>query len=104
MRSKPISNRPPKLFGHKVAYKGKRYWVIELDCDHSFEGFDVNCGEFVIFDMRDAVVIATGCKMKGGIYHCRLNSHVEISCEAHNIKDAIKASANAMDEYQKVIS
>jgi hypothetical protein len=104
MQSKLISNRRPKLNGHKVAYRGRRYWVIEIDDDHPFEYFDASHGEFVIYDRRDAVVIATASRMEGGIYQCRLNSHVEISCEAQNIKDAVKASANAMDEYQKAIS
>ena len=31
---------PPQLSGHKVAYKGKRYWVIEIDEAHPFEGVD----------------------------------------------------------------
>jgi len=46
---------PPELSGHKVAYRGRRYYVIEIDENHPFKLFDVNHGEFVVYDARDAV-------------------------------------------------
>jgi hypothetical protein len=36
--------KPPQLSGHNVAYKGKRYWVIEIDNDHPFEFVDASLG------------------------------------------------------------
>jgi hypothetical protein len=40
---------PPKLNGHKILYKGKRYWVFEIDKDHPFENMEDVCS-IIVYD------------------------------------------------------
>jgi hypothetical protein len=50
----------PDLEGNKIAYKGRRFWVIELLEGKSFEGWKKEPGvHFVIYDRRDVGIIAT---------------------------------------------
>lgn len=40
----------PDLNGHKVLYKGRRFWAFEIDADRPFEIFDKSSGDLVVWD------------------------------------------------------
>ncbi len=53
---------PPKLDGHKVLYKGKRYWIYEIDeehpcTEHPYETFE-RYYEVVVYDKLEALPVA----------------------------------------------
>ena len=39
----------PELNDHLVLYKGKRYWVFEIDDEHPFENYEKDCS-IIVFD------------------------------------------------------
>ncbi|MDH6421604.1 hypothetical protein M2131_001545 [Polynucleobacter sphagniphilus] len=47
----------PVLVGHNVPYKGKRYWVIQIDKDHPFENYENDCS-YIVFDKECGCVIS----------------------------------------------
>lgn len=64
---------PPKLQGHKVIYKGRRFWIFEVSEEHGFE----DCEEFctlVIYDKFIEAPVGFGdketlvCKIPVGPY------------------------------------
>ena len=95
---------PPQLSGHKVAYKGKRYWVIEIDEAHPFEGVDAGSAAFVIYDAATPCIIATAIKRAQGGYKCNLHSHVALTYAAESIRDMVAMSEKEMGKYMDAIS
>jgi len=51
----------PALTDHKVLYKGKRYWVFEVDKDHPFEGYETDCG-YLVFDKSFGGCVIAWCE------------------------------------------
>ena len=49
----------PELAGHNVLYKGKRYWVIEVDAEHPFEWMDSETAHYAVYDKFMRCIIAT---------------------------------------------
>jgi hypothetical protein len=39
----------PKLQGHKVIYRGKRYWAFEISNEYPYESYEESCA-IIIFD------------------------------------------------------
>ena len=39
----------PTLKNHKILYKGKRYWVFEIDKEHPFENMEDVCS-IIVYD------------------------------------------------------
>ena len=50
----------PDLEGNRIAYRGRRFWVIEILEGKSFQGFKKEPSvHFIIYDRRDDGIIAT---------------------------------------------
>jgi hypothetical protein len=52
---------PPVLDGHKILYKGKRYWVFEVDEEYPFEGYEKDC-RYLIFDKSYGGCVISWCE------------------------------------------
>ena len=71
MASKPKRKyTPPKLDTHAVVYKGRRYWVIELDELHPFEFVSKDMGDYVVYDLRESEIIGIASRSKSGAFVC----------------------------------
>lgn len=51
----------PVLVGHNVPYKGKRYWVIQIDKDHPFENYENDCS-YIVFDKSYGGCVISWCE------------------------------------------
>ena len=73
--------REPKLTNHKILYKGKRYWVFEIDKEHPFENMEDVCSIIVYDKLCDG--IAAYCdyskngKIVGGIPYSQQSIDIE---------------------------
>lgn len=56
----------PELDGHKVLYKGRRYWVFEVSADHPFEG-EEEYYDLVFWDGFYGAVITGGATGDDGV-------------------------------------
>ena len=62
-----ICYNPPKLDGHKIIYKGKRFWIFEISKRYPFYGLEISF-DVLIFDKT------TGPGIEGVIGCARKNS------------------------------
>jgi len=53
----------PKLDGHKVLYKGKRFWIFEIDEKFPFQGYEAAHGQVIVYD-----------KVYGGAVSCSMRT------------------------------
>ena len=42
----------PDLNGHKVLYKGKRFWIFEISKEFPFRGYEEFC-DVIVYDKKD---------------------------------------------------
>jgi hypothetical protein len=86
---------PPVLVGHNVLYKGKRYWVIQIDNDHPFENYENDCS-YVVFDKECGCVISW-CEMmddgsfKGYIQYGQGSIEVEGKTPKELVQSVVKS-------------
>lgn len=74
---------PPELSGHSVAFKGRRYWIIEVDVDHPFDWVTTD-----LYDKELGVTIAFASSKRGGGYSCTFTfGQYDFSCDADSFKD-----------------
>src|SRR3954449_4727747 len=84
--------KPPELTGHKVAFKGRRWWIIEVDEEHPFDWVTSELGSFAIYDKAEGSVVGCASRAERGTYECQFPSGQYIfECEAASIKDIGKA-------------
>ena len=55
----------PKLKNHKILYKGKRYWVFEIDKEHPFENMEDVCSIIVYDKFCDGIACYCNYKEDG---------------------------------------
>ena len=89
---------PPELDGHNVPYKGKRYWVIEVDSEHPFEWVDSKVANYAVYDKSMGYVIATVQGRKDGKFWVQMATQCDSGFVADDLKDAAQ-SAGHKDEY-----
>ena len=94
----------PSLDGHNVPYKGKRFWVIEIEKDRPFDFVNKELADFAVFDKKYGNVIANLTKKRRGKVVVSLMSHVALEFSAKNIRDAVRIADRQMDLYIKAIS
>jgi hypothetical protein len=58
----------PNFKNHNVLYKGKRYWVLEIDKNHPYEGYEEDCNCVVVDRKYGGVVISWCNKQKDGTF------------------------------------
>jgi hypothetical protein len=54
--------QPPDLDGHKVVFKGRRFWVIDLEEGRTFDYRDKELADFAIYDTAEGYTIATASR------------------------------------------
>jgi hypothetical protein len=55
----------PELHGHNILYKGRRYWVIEIDTDHPFETLEEDYTVIVFDKLYDEPVAFCDANLNG---------------------------------------
>ena len=57
-RFPPVKYITPDLEGNRLAYRGRRYWLVELADGASFQCVDKEEADYVVFDRLDDAPIA----------------------------------------------
>lgn len=58
---------PPKLNGQNVLYKGRRYWVFEINKDHPYDTYE-DCCDTIVYDKFFGTEAAFAIRQKDGSY------------------------------------
>jgi hypothetical protein len=81
-------NKLPVLNGHNVAFKGKRFWVIEVDEDHPFEWVTADLAQYVVYDKPIGATIATCSKLPRGKFSCEYSyGQISLTCIVDRIEN-----------------
>jgi hypothetical protein len=96
--------RRPEIGNNTLAYKGRRYWLIELAPDGKFDFVTKELGDYALWDCLYENVIATVRTKNDGDVVGTLLSHVELSYCFDNIEDAAKFLPKLYDVYLKQVS
>ena len=91
---------PPELCGHNVPYKGKRYWVIEVDAEHPFEWVDAETAHFAAYDKYMRCVVALLTAQEDGSLWVQMATQCDSGFYAGTLKEAAQ-SAGARDEHMR---
>jgi len=63
--------KPPELNGNKVAFRGRRFWVIEIAEGRWFDIVDKDVAEYAVYDAADGLTIACASRKEGGGFACQ---------------------------------
>jgi hypothetical protein len=95
----------PDLTGWNVVYKGRRYKVIELEPDRTFDGWMTTADyDYVMWDGEYNSHLALIKKKDKGGFRGHINAHVDLWYDYNSIRDAVNGLAADMDRYCKAIS
>jgi hypothetical protein len=95
----------PDIGENSVAYKGRRYWVIELAPNGEFDWMDNSFGEYARWDGLFDAIIAT-IKLNNDLKFTRkIVAHVDFtSHEFASFPEAVGSLAAEYDWYSKMVS
>jgi hypothetical protein len=97
--------RRPDIGENSLAYKGRRYWVIELTPNGEFDRMDKSMGDYALWDCLFDAIIATIKLNNDGKFIGEIVAHVDCgSREFVSLREAVGGLAAEFDWYSKAIS
>ena len=93
----------PDIGENTLAYKGRRYWIIELAPGGEFDFVTQELGDYAMYDCLYNGVLATLKNTVDGGVSGTLVSHVELTYEFNDIREAAKWLPEHWDDYCKAI-
>ena len=90
----------PDIEGNRLAYRGRRYWLVELADGASFQCVDKEEADYVVFDRLDDAPIARVTRMPDGTLEV---ATIMVFASAHSgtLEEAVKVAASLIDEELK---
>ena len=80
---------PPVLNGHKVLYKGKRYWAFEISKEHPYENYEKDCSIIVYDKYCDAVAAWCDSSIDGAYTGYIPYGQGSIEVNGHTVKELV---------------
>jgi hypothetical protein len=97
--------RRPDIGENSIAYKGRRYWVIELAPNGKFDWMDKSSGEYALWDCLCDAIIATIKLNSDDKFIGEIVAHVDCgSREFASLPEAVGCLAAESDWYSKAVS
>jgi len=93
----------PDLNGHKVLYKGKRFWVFEINSDFPFEGYEEHCS-VIVYDKEDGCEIAGAQKNTKGYIGSLIGPQYDVEVSGETPIELLDSVINAFRNYEKHFS
>ena len=90
----------PDLEGNRLAYRGRRYWLVELADGASFQCVDKEVADYVVFDRLDNAPIARVTRMPDGTLEVATIMGFA-SDYSVTLEEAVKVAASLIDEELK---
>ena len=92
---------PPDLEGNTLAYKGRRYWLVELAEDGEFQCVDTSIADYVVFDRLDNAPIGRVAQIPGGGFEVSTIMGFAGPEEVDTLRQAVAAAVQLIDEELK---
>jgi len=92
----------PALSECILAYKGRRYWVIEIPQGCVFEGFSKQVADLLVWDGSYGTIIGGANRLNDKKYRCFASVGQGCTCgDATNYRDVASTVAECVDSYIK---
>ena len=90
----------PDLEGNRLAYRGRRYWLVELADGALFQCVDKEEADYVVFDRLDDAPIARVTRMPDGTIE--ISTIMGFASDySVTLEEAVKVAASLIDEELK---
>ena len=90
----------PDLEGNRLAYRGRRYWLVELADGASFQCVDKEEADYVVFDRLDDAPIARVTRIPDGTFE--ISTIMGFASDySVTLEEAVKVAASLIDEELK---
>ncbi len=94
----------PELGNNTIAYRGRRYWVIELALDGKIDWAAKSDCDYVLWDGDIGAVIALLNNSAGGNFEGKITSHVDLGSHQYpSLREATKDLAKLSASYSRAI-
>ena len=94
----------PDIGKNSLAYRGLRYWLIEIAPDNEFEGWKKSDCDFVLFDCLLGGTAALAKNTEGSRISGSIIAHVETGTrEFSSLRDAAQGLAAEAEWYGKMV-
>lgn len=94
----------PDLEGNAVAYRGRRYWVIELKEGGEFQCIDTTIADYVVFDRFDEAPIGRIRREPGGGFEISTTMGFEGPDQAPTLREAVQVAVKLINQECKALS
>ena len=91
----------PDLKGNRLAYRGRRYWLVELAEGTSFQCIDKEVADYVVFDRLDNAPIARVTRMPDGTFEVATIMGFALYDTAETLREAVRVAASLIDQELK---
>jgi hypothetical protein len=98
----------PDIKNSSLAYKGRRFWIIEIANEDVFDdAFTKDDGDYIFYDAEYQRLYEQGfCAVisktpSGTLLVTPTHTHVDMSYESESLKDVVRTLPKAMEEYLK---
>ena len=82
----------PTLKGHVIAFKGRRFWVIQIDEEHPFGWVTSEFGELAVYDLSCDLILGYASRKANGAYRCTvLHGQSDHCVEVERLQDIGRA-------------
>ena len=90
----------PNLEGNRLAYRGRRYWLVELADGASFQCVDKEEADYVVFERLDDAPIARVTRIPDGTFE--ISTIMGFASDySVTLEEAVKVAASLIDEELK---
>jgi hypothetical protein len=90
----------PALNGHRVLYKGKRFWVFEIGSEFPFNGIEKFC-EVIIYDKEYGCEIAGAKKSANGYCGSLIGPQDSVEVSGSSSVELLDSVIDASRRYEK---
>ena len=92
----------PDLEGNRLAYRGRRYWLVELADGASFQCVDKEEADYVVFDRLDDAPIARVTRMPDGTLEVATIMGFASYDTAETLREAVRVAVSLAAEELKL--
>ena len=90
----------PDLSGHKILYKGKRFWVFEISSEFPFKGMEEFC-QIIVYDKEYGCEIAGAASSANGYYGSLIGPQDSVEVSGSSPVELLDSVIRAMRNYEK---
>ena len=90
----------PDIDGHKVIYKGKRFWIFEISAEFPYQGYEEYC-DVIVYDKKDGVEMASAQKTSDGFIGSLIGPRESVDVSGNSPLELFESAINSWRFYER---